>query len=472
MLHGDSPSYFPSSSAIRYRTLGYPAFLQAVLIVTQTLEAVPRIQVLLLAASVVFMGWAVGRALGGRPAWTVALVVIVLGLSTVPRFHAYVLSEGLFVPLSCVVAGLLVLFLAKPTPWLATGLASALGIAVTVRPSGLFFAVAGPFVLWLVWDRCKGTRWRITVAAALPMIVIVAAEQVGRGFVENASRGTPAGAMHRRIFSKAVMIKSEPVLPGRVQRDAPLAAFVAEARASAAPLRDLVQRSPDWRIRAVLLRNAEAAGEFPRYWREIGWRAADLGEVRGKTGEALVGELGRTMLLSRPDEWAANAILHWRALWFLYSINDAGLTARHASLVEGMEHDPVFQEAAVVAPVAVRPEAPWIVFGGRLGALASLLASAAAVVLCVAERFRLEPRRRDAGLAAAAATSLMAHCYMFGIAVVAHAHLRYAVAIWPLQAVYCTLVARWAACRWTDRRRRTAANAPHLPTPATAINAR
>ena len=62
MLHGDSQSFFFTSPRLRDRTLGYPFFVEAVRVVFGTVEAVQRVQLVVMAASVVFMGWAVGRA--------------------------------------------------------------------------------------------------------------------------------------------------------------------------------------------------------------------------------------------------------------------------------------------------------------------------------------------------------------------------------------------------------------------------
>ncbi len=486
MLHGDSQSFFLSSSSLRYRTLGYPFFVEAVRVVFGTVEAVQRVQLVVMAVSVVFMGWAVGRAVGrggaedkrtrqgaarsvsggGRRAgagnaarrlgdpWTVAVVALALAASAAPRFHAYVLSEALFVPFACVATGFLALFFAHPSLWRAVAFSASMGLAATARPSALFFVAAWPLALWLVWDRCKGRRWRMAVAFAVPMAALLLLEDFGRQFVPNASSATQVGIMNRRLFAKANMMISEPDLPERIRKDAALADFVADSRASAAPLRELLQRAPDWRIRAVVLRQSEAAIEMPRYWRETRWRVADLAETRGRSGAALLGELALAMLLSRPGGWMADAFLQWRSLWFLYSINDAALAARYASLVAGLEDDPVFVEAELIAPPAVRPEPAAVVLAGRLGAAASFLASLAIVVLCVAERVRRAPEERSADLMVGAVASVMVHAHMVGTAFLAQAVLRFAIATWPLQAVYCTCMARWAVARLAGRLRR------------------
>jgi len=487
MLHGDSKSFFLSSSSLRYRTLGYPFFVETVRIVFGTVEAAPRVQLVVMAASVVFMGWAVGRAasrgvadgrraartgaarsvFGGRrrtaagkaarrlgDPWTVAVVALALAVSAAPRFHAYVLSEALFVPLACVATGFFALFLACPTSWRGGALSASTGLAAVARPSALFFVAAWPVALWLVWDRCKGRRWRLAVASVAPMLALLLAEDFGRQFVRNAAPSTQVEIMNRRLFAKASMTISEPVLPERIRKDAALANFVADSRASAAPLRELLQRAPDWRIRAVVLRQSEAAIEMPRYWRETRWRVADLAETRNVSGEALLGELALAMLLSRPGGWAADAFVQWRALWFLYSINDAGLAARYASLVEGLEGDPAFVEADLIAPAAVRPEPVPVVLASRLGAMASFLASVAIVVLCAAERLRRAPRERNADLMIGAVASVMVHAHMAGTSFLAQAVLRFAVATWPLQAVYCACMARWAVNRLAGRLRR------------------
>ncbi len=482
MLHGDSQAFFLSSPRLRYVPLGYPFFVEAVRVVFGTVEAVQRVQLVLMAASVVFMGWAVVRAasrggtgasggggghlqrtVAGRPGdaarrrgdpWTVAVVALVLAASAVPRFHAYVLSEALFVPFVCVATGFLALFFACPSSWRAGVFSVSMGLAAVARPSALFFVAAPPLALWLAWGRCKGRRWRTAVAFAAPMAALLLAEDFGRQFVPNASSATQVGIMNVRLFAKANMTISEPVLPERIRKDAALADFVADSRASAAPLRQLLQRAPDWRIRAVVLRQSGGAIEYSRYWRETRRRAAGLAETRSTSRDALLGELALAMLLSGPGGWMADAFLQWRSLWFLYSINDADLAARYASLVEGLEHDPVFVEADLIAPAAVRPEPAAVVLASRMAAMASFLASVAIVVLCVAERVRRAPEERSADLMAGAVASVMVHAHMVGTALLAQAILRYTVATWPLQAVYCTCMARWAVARLAGRLRR------------------
>ena len=113
---GDDPMYGDAIGYIhfnRYRTAGYPVFLDLVAAVFGSVEAAPRVQLALAAASVWLLAWSAARA-AAAPGLAPALALVLFAVSSATRFHAYILSEALFVPLLCVMAGLLALAAARP----------------------------------------------------------------------------------------------------------------------------------------------------------------------------------------------------------------------------------------------------------------------------------------------------------------------------------------------------------------------
>ncbi len=454
MINGDSDAFFSSQSASLYHPLGYVVFVEIVQTLFGTVGAIPRTQLVVLAVSVVFLGWALDKAIA-RPqtssarsrAWICLCVVAMLGLCAIPRFHAYVLSEGLFAPLLFFLMGSAALFAAKPSAGLAAAGASLFGVLIIVRFAAWFLLPVWPFLLWLVHDRRTDKTRRIVVAAAVPFVLVLGIEAVARQARWDAS-GMPAdGYASRRAFGKALMLDSESALPPNIRRDSAVADFVADARRSMAPLRDLVRRAPDWRIRAIILKNAEAMGENRGYRRLFAWRLDDLVEARSTSTKSLRGEVAWSILAAEPAQWASNAWTHWMAHWLHYSVNDAELARLYASYVEEVGDDLVYRDGLVANPPAIAPEPGWMVLADRVWTTSALLASLVVLVLAIRQRLRTAPREGDGGLIMAAVAALAVHAQFFGISIVTHAHLRYAIVFAPLQGLYCLLLAEWAMRR-------------------------
>ena len=326
-MQGDSRSFVVFDPR---RTAGYPLFLDLVAAVFGSVEAAPRVQLALAAASAWFLGWSFARA-AGAPWLAAVLVPAALAASAAARFHAYILSEALFVPLSCAMAGLLALAAARPTARAAGAAALACGLAAAVRPSGAALLAVWPLLLWFVWGRIAGRRGRFAAAIAAPLALCAAAEWAAwrAAHPDAPERPTVAG---RLLFAKSLLIAPEPPPAA----DAELAAFVADSRAAAAPFRALAAGAPDWRSRTVLLERAQFRLWAPIYARRFRERAEALAARRGTAPDRLLGAAALRALLAAPGEWAANAWVHYRGLWTQYSIAGPASPGAYAARLDGL----------------------------------------------------------------------------------------------------------------------------------------
>ena len=452
-MHGDSPTFFLDRPSSRYRWMGYPVFLQLVKAVFGTAMAAPRVQLVLLAAAVCFLGCAIWRAL--RAPWLACAVTAgVFGASAVARLHAYLLSEGLFVPLILALVGVVALLARRPcAPMVAAGGALLCGLAVIVRPAGIVMVVLWPVIAWLLWPRFAGRRWQLAAAVAVagPLVLVFAAEAVVWRSVHG-SVGERPRIVDRALFAKAVLVEETPKYAAIA--DAELAEFLAVARRRAAPLRELVAAAPERRMGAILLRNAEAQVEGVGYGM-FSDAIRQLAEARDASADRLLGAIGWRTLLAMPRAWLGNAGTHWLSLWTYYSVNDAAFAHRYRRYVRSKTHlgnAELFAAANVFRPPAAAARPVAVVVLGRVAAAVVLLGTVVALGAAFWQRARGGARGVDDRLVTAAACALLAHGCVLVAAVFNKALLRYIVVTWPLQVLCVLLVAHWAWRCWRTGR--------------------
>ena len=447
MLHGDSESFFFESPSSRYRWVGYPLFLELVEAVFGTINAAPRVQLVLLAAAVVFLAFAVWQTLCA-PWLAFALAASVFGASAVSRLHAYLLSEGLFVPLVCAFAGVVALLVRRPSAPLAAAGAVLCGLAITVRPVGIAMLALWPALAWLLWPRCVGRRGRLAAAVALPLVLVFGTEVVVWkniwGWTSERHQ-----VVNRTLFAKAVLAHEAPT-PAAIG-DVELAEFLTDAKRRAAPLRDLIAAAPEWRIRATLLRNVESYMQGFSSYGLLHTEIAKLAERRGAPADRPLGQIAWRTLLSLPGAWFANAATHWLSLWTYYSVNDAAFGRRYQSYVRSktdVGNAALFEAATMVRPPAAAAKPLAVVWLVRLAAATALAGTLFAIGAVVWRRVGRGLEAVDDGLILAAAAALLAHGPVLVVALFNKAQLRYIAVTWPLQALCMLLLAHWAWRRW------------------------
>ena len=458
IVAGDSESYRNFGHA-RWasRWAGYPVFLDLVGAFSQSPEAVPRAQLLLAAFSVAFLAWSLLRTLAAP--WLSLLVAALLFAGcALARFHAYLVSEAVFVPLLTLLAGVVARAAVRRSWWLFAAAAALLGLAVTVRPSAMFLLAIAPGLLFLYWRRGPGGDGSARGARLLPaaLLLPVALALV----VENRvwSRAYPdlerrPNIANRHLFAKALLLPSEPPASGDPEVDG----FFADARRTLAPIRAALAEAPDAHLRSVLLGRAEHAAQHPTYFRLFQARVVALAAERGVPPDRLLGALGRSALLAAPGEWLDNARVHYVALWTHDALHDEDFALRHRAYAAGFgdsfPDSVLLREARLRDPVPPSRQLPgWALFLSRAAALAVFAASLLALGIAAGQRFRRGAGSVSPEIVVAAVSAAAVQGYFLLIAFFNFGKMRYAAAMWPLSTLCGLLVLRWAFRQWQRRR--------------------
>lgn len=486
MVAGDSHSYRDFGLG-RWATrwAGYPVFLDLVGRFSDHPEAVLRAQLLLAALSVAFLAWSLLRTLSA-PWLSLAVAALLFAECAVARFHAYFVSEAVFVPLLMVLAGVVARVGARPadrrSPWLFAAASALLGLAVTVRPSGLFLLAIAPGLLLLFWHRGSGRddrrhlrqrrdrpgrggpgRGRLLRPLALPLALLLPlafalfAEDLVWSRVYPHLERRPNIA-NRHLFAKALLLRSEPPASG----DPALDEFFADARKALAPVRAALAGVPDGHLRSVLLARAEHGAQHSTYFRLFRQRAVALAEARGLSSNHLLGVLGRSALLAAPGEWLDNARVHYVALWTHDALHDEDFALRHRAYAAGLEElfdespgdSLLLSEAGLRNPVPPSRRFPgWALALNRAAAFAAFTASLLALGIAAGQRFLRGAGGVAPGIVVAAVSAAAVQGYFLLIAVFNYGKMRYAAAMWPFSTLCGLLLLHWALRHWQRRRR-------------------
>lgn len=437
---GDSPGYLSFAAE---RTATYPLFLDAVIAIFGTVDAVANIQLVLNAAALAFLGLGVRRAFDA-PLAALIVVAFLGGWPHLAWWHAAVLTESLFVSCTCVLIGSLALLLRRPAWWAAALVSLACGLAITLRPAGVALAPLLAVALWLTWRQCAGRRWAVAAASVLPAMLCIWAESaLWRAYHDEPSR---PNVTNRVLFAKAVVIP-----PARTVADAELALVIAHGRELMAPGRELVESAPSLQAKIYLLRQLEQAlhSKDSALQDAVAGVSLPVADVRGQPEFELLGEAALGVLMAQPASWLGNALLHWWGQWSSYWLFSPVAERDVRDYADSLATHPLFAAAKLLpsspsatppswvpVPRAIWDQAfKWLLF-------AVLAASFAAVGLALWQRSRRGVADRELALAALCGLAMHGYFLLCGLFSVAAA--RFGFSMLPMGAVCGMLLVRWA----------------------------
>ena len=427
----DSGGYLEFNSA---RTAGYPVFLDLVIAVFGSVDAVPKAQLVIAAAAFAFLGWGVYRAFG-----TIFFPLVpVVALMLYPRIgdaHSYILTESLFITLLCLLVGCIALIARRPSWRWTAAAALACGLAIAVRPAGVSLLIIWPFLFWLIWRRCDGRRIALATAAIAPIaLCLIAENQLWHAYHESEPRPNLAD---RHLFAKALIIEPEP----RVS-DPELANILAEGRRVMAPARELIAEAPSHYLKMRLLGNLEVAAQYTTYGREFAPKVNAIAQQRGVGEYDVLAQMGRPAMLNAPVAWMGNALVHYFGLWFPYwEYFSLEISKKYQAYIDDAEPNAVFTDASISS--LREPPRSRRYFLLRLTAAAGLLTSTLATGLVAWQRLRLHSRSPDSRLVVVAVCILGVHAHFLTVGLFGVAVVRYTDTMVPLLAVCGVLLASW-----------------------------
>ena len=414
------------------RTAGYPVFLDLVISAFGTVDAVPKVQLVIAAAAFAFLGWSLHHAFRSLFCALTPVVLIML-YPQISDLHSYILTESLFVSLLCLLTGCLALVTLRPTWYLAAAAALACGLAITVRPAAVSLLVVWPFLFWLIWRRCDNRRIALVTAVIVPIALCLMVENV-LWHVNHDSEFRP-NLGDRHLFAKALMIESEPLLS-----DPELASILAEGRRVMASGRELISGAPSHYARTRLLVDFEVSAQHSTYWRVFAQDVRAIAQQREIGEYDVLAKMGRPALLSAPAAWLRNALDHYWGLWFPYwAYASPAVLAEYQAYIEDVEPNPLFENRPIFQHK--EPPGPALRVLIRLTLGIGLLISTLAIGLAAFQWMR--SRSPDSRLVVAALCGLAVHAHFLLVGLIGVVATRYAGAMGPLLATCGALLVHW-----------------------------
>ena len=443
------PLYFGHSGAyLRFdpdRSAGYPVFIDAVVAVFGAVEAVPKVQLVLGAAALAFLGWCMHRAFR-MPVVGLFPICVPIVRSEPAQFQAAIGAESLFTSLLCVMLGALVLLVERSTWRWAAVSALACGLAVAVRPAGMSLLPIWPIALWFIRERCKGQYVRMAAAVAAPVALCL----LGESLIWRAEHGS--GIRPNRadphLYGKALLTG-----PALAAPDDAAPGFVAEARELAAPMRDLIAAAPDFQTRLFLLVNAEfqvvRAAEQQIFYRTERRAPKRFHADAYRTAR----DIGRASAVGDPVSWASNALTHYRGYWTVYEYYEPDFLRRFHAYVEPALDHPYFGAADFHLPPMPRSSSgpSWSLASSARHdfrwVMACILFSSILASVLVLRQLRLRRRAGapapDGRLVVAFLCGLLVHGHFLATGLFSHGLMRYVFTMWPAMFLCSALMFDW-----------------------------
>jgi hypothetical protein len=407
--------------------LGYPFFLQ----VTGARAAIV-VQPIIFSIALALLGREVIRTT--RSTWlATAIVAGIIAVPQIREYHASILSESLFLSILVVLLALVVRFMYFPTWRLMVFVAITVGVAVTVRRTGVAFVpVLLVMVLLQRGHLIRSQAAFFVVAALAPVAAIAATEQLMAPIVH---AGAPSSLLGRHVFAKAALIEAP--ASARATAGTPRDAAGAVRRAlddqlesAFAPIRAMLGRAPD-NVRGVLT-----------IYYETCLQGGCADQARAATNEPIearqteiMGEAGSARIRRAPWQFLQLTWLHYRSLWTVNRLRHPD-TARDLNAFLATHRPLPYEELAL----SLGPDRTLEFSGSQNVRIAQYAISAMAIVtgaLALLGCIAIAAPRLSPPLAVACVSALAAHGGLILTALLAAGFSRFLLGLWPALVVAC-----------------------------------
>lgn len=409
-----TPDSFHYLNASPIVPLGYPFFLKIF---------GPRgalvVQPLLFGGALAFLGTEIVRLTRS----TLLAALVVLGCIALPQirdYHASILSESLFLTLLVVFLGFAVRFAYHPTWHLMVLVATAAGLAATVRRTGYALVPVMLVMVLLERSRLRGSQPALFFVAALaPFLVIIGAELAAAPVVH---AGRSSSLLGRHMFAKAALIEAPPKPPSS---DRVRAALDEHLESDYAPIRRFLASAPR-DIRGVLSIYYETCLQGGCADRS----RALLSDVDESVQTGTMGAAAMSRIRRAPFAFLDLLLMNYQALWTVERLRHPDRAPELAAFVAAHRPMPFEGLAFSLQPEHVMefPPAPRVRYAQiAIGALAVWTGAIALVGLAgivIAPRL---PR----SVAIAAVAALAAHGGLILTAGLAAGFSRFTLGLWP-----------------------------------------
>jgi hypothetical protein len=398
--------------------LGYPFFLQ----LTGARGAIIA-QPILFSAALVLLGREVVRTT--RSTWlAAAIVAATIVVPQLREYHASILSESLFLSLLLVFLALVVRFMHFPTWRLMVVVAITVGVALTVRRTGLAFVPVLLVMVLLQRTQLRGSRISLFLVAAMAPVAVIAATEQAMAPIIHA--GAPSSLLGRHVFAKAALIDAP---PAPVSNDTVRQALDDQLESAFAPIRAMLASAP-----------ANVRGVLTIYY-ETCLQGGCADQARAATQEMIearqtevMGAAGSARIRRAPSQFLQLTWLHYRSLWTINRLQHPD-TARDLNTFLATHRPLPYEELAL----SVAPDRALEFTGSRNVRFAQYAISAVAIITgglallaCIAA---VATPRLSPSLGIACVAALTAHAGLILTALLATGFTRFLLGLWPALVV-------------------------------------
>lgn len=418
----DSASYI-SWSAIR--TMGYPMVLKILGVKTTIL-----LQPLFYAAATLLLCFELLRK-PGMGGWALLLEIGLLSNPELNKYHAFIMTESLFISLSILWLTATLRYLRGPS-WQAILTASVLaGLLAWMRPTAYMMPPVLVGIVLLTRASLRPGEWKkMLLLAVLPMLLMVATERGIWRAVHGPDAPTLAGI---HFFAKAGMVSSPDNDVISYPNDPVRQRLQTALTSDFAPVRDLLHQATASNIHNVLQGNYEICLEYACsmiFHRDITLPATELNKI--------MFDMAIKRLASAPMGYLHLTLDSYLYMWVLYSQSHPDLLPGFNAFIA--QHRPLpFEEQVASLLVEAQPSRVAIV--GRpvmmaMGWLTGLLALAG-IAACWRGKVRSDT------LSIAMTSAVLTHAGLWFTAMVGVGCPRYTIGFWPAMILSAVAFGAW-----------------------------
>jgi hypothetical protein len=307
LLHPDSSGYLNFDT---YRTAFYPVFLDIFFYLGVSIDEIPIVQSLFFSLSIYYLLRTLYKIYNNK-IFLIVYVVLLVGNVWLMSLHGAILTESIYISLNIAAMTALINFFYSGDTRHILIFSLMLGLAASVRPSGVAMFVLFPVVVLAASNYLKEFKWSWVLALILPIIFTQLVESaLYRGYHGDIKRGSILPVI---AFGKGAMIEGVFKFDGPYKKV--LEQYSREVDLEYGEVSLFIDKIPYFWLRSQSLPNYEIYAQF----NVLRDRRDYFAKMAGVSKDDLMMELGKQRIFNGIDQWIKNSFYHYAASWALRS---------------------------------------------------------------------------------------------------------------------------------------------------------
>ncbi len=305
LLHPDSSGYIQFAE---FRTAFYPVFLDVSRYFGITINQIPILQISIFSLSLFFL-LKVLLEVTDKKVFIFLYVVILIGNIWLTSLHKYILTESLYISLNLAAVSALINFFLKGSLKYILIFSFMVGLAIGVRPSGVYLLVLFPIILLAAKNYFKNFQWKWIVVLIIPILITQLAESaLYYKYHGTTQRGSLLPTL---VFGKGATMKGDFVFSGSNKEV--LEKYSDEVDLEFGKVAPFLEKMPYFWLKTQSLPNYEIYAQFNILRNKRDYYAKEAGVSKNE----LMMELGKQRIFQSVDQWIKNSIYYYVGSWGL-----------------------------------------------------------------------------------------------------------------------------------------------------------